>query len=851
MKNIFCTLLISSILLAPVYTSAQTTTIVDSTRRDTVIVIPGLQYKRGPVHRLFWGRDYRKVWSTPVSVPRLNLDKKFGGLTPQEEGGGKQTRNLRFKSAAGREYAIRSVDKRYGKSLPDELLGTFIQDLVDDQMSSAFPYGGLVAKVLSAAAGIYSTNPELYFVGDDPRLDTFRKEYANQLYTLEDRPGSDNAKYYNATDVIETEELLEEMQKDPSAQANQEAFVKARIFDLLIGDWDRHHDQWEWAKQKINGQEVYTPLPKDRDQAFSSWDGIFVKMATKAGRIQQMQPFRETIKNVKGFTWFYQRTDMPLTNEATLDTWQRAAREIQQAVTDAVIDSAVRQVPAEVFAISGAELIEKLRSRRNDLENMATDFYKTLSKDVDVPASKKPELIRVTAEPGGNLRLTISQLENDKASAAPYYSRTFHPDETSEVRVFGLGGNDRFIAEGENSTGIKVRFIGGDDKDEYNVPAAYGGRVIIYDNKENSFNTAATRLLLSQDSAVHKYDRVYKADEFRVVPLLGYTNEDRLYVGLGLRIVNHAFRKTPYGSRNELGVKYSVTQKAFSYGYKGSFIKAIGNWNLSLLAEYDEVRDQDFFGVGNNTVKSIDQRHYYRYRNKEANGVIGFDRKIGRYQVLRISGIYQMIQLLQDTARFIATYPGVTAAKDFGSKHFAGLRLEYDWMKINDSLVPASGIRFNAGAEYVANLGNENSIRRYTGMFGFVFPLGPFTIASKVGAAALSGEPEFYQLNRIGGGNTLRGYTRFRLYGKTAVYNQNELQLNFNVQSYLFNGKMGFLALLDNGRVWQPGEDSNKWYTAVGGGLMIAPFNKISITATYAVSNEDKRFAVRLGHFLK
>ena len=38
---------------------------------------------------------------------------------------------------------------------------------------------------------------------------------------------------------------------------------------MLIGDWDRHQDQWRWIEFKENGKKVYRPMPRDRDQAFS------------------------------------------------------------------------------------------------------------------------------------------------------------------------------------------------------------------------------------------------------------------------------------------------------------------------------------------------------------------------------------------------------------------------------------------------------------------------------------------------------------------------------------------------------------------------------------------------------
>ena len=133
-------------------------------------------------------------------------------------------------------------------------------------------------------------------------------------------------------------------------------------------------------------------------------------------------------------------------------------------------------------------------------------------------------------------------------------------------------------------------------------------------------------------------------------------------------------------------------------------------------------------------------------------------------------------------------------------------------------------------------------------MFGFYIPIAhSLTLAIKTAAATLSGEPEFFQLNKLGGGSTLRGFLRYRFYGSTAFYNQNELQWNFNIRSYLFNGKMGILALIDDGRVWQSGETSDKWHMGIGGGFMLAPFNKISITPTYTQSVEGGRINVRVG----
>jgi hypothetical protein len=48
----------------------------------------------------------------------------------------------------------------------------------------------------------------------------------------------------------------------------------------------------------------------------------------------------------------------------------------------------------------------------------------------------------------------------------------------------------------------------------------------------------------------------------------------------------------------------------------------------------------------------------------------------------------------------------------------------------------------------------------------------------------------------------------------------------------------------DIGRVWADNENSSTWHDGYGGGLWIAPFNKLVITGTLSYSNEEKNFAL-------
>jgi hypothetical protein len=46
------------------------------------------------------------------------------------------------------------------------------------------------------------------------------------------------------------------------------SILKARLFDMLIGDWDRHYDQWRWGEYKVGDKVIYKPVPRDRSSIF-------------------------------------------------------------------------------------------------------------------------------------------------------------------------------------------------------------------------------------------------------------------------------------------------------------------------------------------------------------------------------------------------------------------------------------------------------------------------------------------------------------------------------------------------------------------------------------------------------
>jgi hypothetical protein len=295
MKKLLTITYISGIAILPVILSsspAAAQTQQDETK-STIRVAANPEYdKAGKMKRFFFGDHYRKEWATPVEIELLDLEVEAGGLTVIKMGGGLQTKSLRLRGGNGREYVLRTVDKDPSKAIVYELRGTFADDVVQDQISSGNPYAPLVVASLAEAAGIFHTTPKLVYVTKSPRLGEFGPFFDSTLCLLEERPSGseeDNAAYNFSKKILNTEKVFEKVLSNSSFEVDQKAFLKARLFDMLIGDWDRHEDQWLWASFEKENKTIFQPIPRDRDQAFSKMDGVIPQLATRKWAIRKIQ----------------------------------------------------------------------------------------------------------------------------------------------------------------------------------------------------------------------------------------------------------------------------------------------------------------------------------------------------------------------------------------------------------------------------------------------------------------------------------------------------------------------------------------------------------------------------------
>ena len=833
----------------------------DSTR--VVAADPGL--RAGPVKRFFFGDSYRDAWTTPVSVPVLDLGREHGGLVPMKRGGGYQTVSLRMVNPEEREFVLRQVRKRPDLLLPPALRPTFAADVLADQMQTSNPYAALAVPVLADAAGIYHATPQARVIPDDPRLGTYQEAFANTFVLVEERPAGDVSAlphFGGAEDVDGTTTMLQQLRGDNDVRVDQPFFLRNRLFDLLIGDWDRHEDQWRWAQfepfeldPSLEGDartqgRVYRAIPRDRDQAFFRLSGLLPRLARFVVRGLD-DFFREDFDHVLDLTENSIALDRRLLNELSREEWQAVARDLQARLTDDVLREALTRWPPEIDALYGEDVLRTLQSRRDQLPEAADDFYELLARVVDVVGSDKHERF-VVEHRDGETEVTVYKTNKEGEDQKVIYHRVFFHDETRELRLYGLSGRDRFEIRGVGS-GPYVRVVGGPGEDTF-VDRTGARRAHYYDSERgNTIELGRARLSLSDAPENNSYDPdSYTYPYYLVMPFVAYNATDGPFLGAGVTFIRPGFRREPYSASHTIRANVATYTGAVNVGYRGHWVDRIGGFDAVVEAEGATPQNvRNFYGFGNETVEEQGASYYYVRMAHAALG-LGVEAELAPGATVELLPSVSVAKVDPAEGTIFAD-PGSGLARDFEDEWYAGGDAALILERVDRSANPRQGFRWQNRA------GVRVAARNADGAFGtldtdlavyFSPSLAPqVTLALRTGATHLLGDDvPFYHAATLGGTENLRGYRSTRFTGRTAAYQNAEARLQlFDFQTYAATGDFGLIGFVDNGRVWVRGEDSSTWHLGYGGGLWLNLYDLFIVSGTVAFSEEGPFLNVGTG----
>ncbi len=824
-------------------------------------------------YKSLWGDHYRYVYGTDIKVPVATLDTLMGGFTVDRRGGGQQTRSLRLIDKNGKRYSLRAVKKSATQFLQkgafkntyleDDFKETFTEELLLDFYTSSHPYATFTVGTLADAIGVYHANPQLLYIPKHKALGKYNEAYGDELYILEERPGKefiDVASFGNPNDIESTDDMIGKLRKSEKYLMDEEAYIKARLFDMILGDWDRHSDQWRWARFDEGEQKYYRPIPRDRDQVFSNYDGSLIDIIKFVIPLtRKFQEYDEKLKNVRWINEAGIRLDRAFASRSTKEIWLEQAAYINKYLTDEVIDAAFQKLPNEIQDEVTAKIKRFLKKRRDNVVDIAERYYKYVSQQVIVRGTDKDDFFEIIRSDNATT-IKISRIKNGKPKS-PYFERTIYSGETKEIWIYGLDDDDEFVVNGSGKKPIRIRIIGGQDEDAYAIEN--GKKIKIYDHKEQKNvikKKNGANLVMSNNYNYNTYDyNKYISKTNTVTPFIGFNPDDGMNINVTDSYMIKGFKNTPYQSRHRIRGAYYFATQGFDLSFSSEFVNTFGNWDLNVEGLYTSHNfTQNFFGFGNNTENFDEEKglDYNRVKTSIISGAIGISKKGYYGSEIIIKGMVEGIEVDSTEGRFITTDPVFTASNDFtfhDRKFFGGVEFTYKYESYDNRVTPSRGMIFRVKTEAKINIEETDQqygyLNPHLGFYNALTTNRKLVLKTDVDAQILIGdEYQFYQAARLGGDNGLRGFREQRFAGRSAVVFNADLRYSFNkFKTGLLPLQLGVYGGTDYGRVWLDDEDSDKWHSSIGGGFWINAVDAVSGQLGIFNSEEGTRVSFGFG----
>ncbi len=870
-RQVLFTILISflalPISLTPLGAFAQITKSPPALGTRTHTVVPGGRYRASGFKRWLLGSDYRNLWTSPIEVPVLNLDSVGSGLTPLRTGGFGQSVSLHFQGNDGRRYVVRSVDKDPTKRLIPQLKNTFAEDIIQDQISALHPTGALVVDALLEATGILHASHRLVIIPDDPRLGEFREEFAGLVGMLllhPDEGGDNTPGFAGSRRIAGSETFFGLLEESPCDRADARAFLKARLLDMLIGDKDRHAGQWRWASFPAGDCRVWLPIPEDRDQAFVHFDGL-VNWITRLPRPQQIK-FEADFPNIVGLTFNGWEVDRELLAGLEKPTWDSLVAAVLLELNDSVIDAAVRRLPPLHLRLSGDHLSRALKSRRDRLVTAADSYYRLISNSVDIKATDLAEYAEFEHRPNGDLQVRIGLTAAGAQRGEPYFRRSFHPDETREVRLYLHGGDDSVEVTGASGR-IVVRVNGGAGDDRFvNSSTAEAGKTRFYDWRgQNEFVVG-----IGAKVDVRPWDRPPARDQAHkfaldwggrrlAYPLFSYAPDPGLFFAMSLQSENYGYRKHPFRTRHTVVAGLITNGPEPIVGYRGTFRSLWPGIDGKVRIEYTGLDFLRFHGFGNET-ETPGSASFYELEQRNAlilptlairKGHNRGGREGAGTEPLRPALTFEVGPVVKysntpadkNASRFVGTIePALYGTGSFGQIG-ATSSLEIDTR--DNSGHPRRGVLLTAGASLYPRAWDVTSTFGEVHGAASVYltaelPAEP-TLALRAGGKKVWGAYPFHEAAFVGGGRTLRGFRSERFAGDAAAFGNVELRITTSRFKILVPGVVGLFGLVDVGRVFHSADpaEADTWHTGLGGGIWLSVIDRLQTLTAGIATGED------------
>ena len=541
-------------------------------------IYPQADSGKSKIYNWMGGRHYRHLYTIPIRVPSATIETLGGGMdiVGQAEGfhglllENKRKQLYLLKPLGGSTSFLESKFFReiYNKA---DFKNTYLDEFLGDAYTIINPYTFLVADYLAKSAGLSFSPSSIYYIPSHMRKDTVAdgSDIQDRLVNLINVPDINLR-----SNLYTTEDFLDSLQVSKNYMADQNLYIRERIFDMWIGDWNKTNENWEWQSHTVNDSVIYTPIVIDRNHAFTKVDGVLFKQMLKMLSLDFICNYDSLIlKDTKKINKLAFALDMAVAGRSDESVWIRQAQEIRKQMTDSLIDSAFTYLP-EGVKHDEIELIKrKLKRRRLELEAVASQYYRLLQRTPVVAGTNQSDYFLIERQAPDRTILRIYDPETGDCRLEQQFSGR----ETKELWLYGLAGNDTFEVKGNTRKDFPIYLISGEGENQYQ---------------------------LNHNRKIHVYDKDYKYDYQKIkyhkisfTPWGIYDSDKGISLGTFFTYTMYGFKRAPFTYQHRIGYNYL---KGFMYA--GVFPNYDGRRRLYLNASISSPRNfENFFGFGNNT----------------------------------------------------------------------------------------------------------------------------------------------------------------------------------------------------------------------------------------------------------
>lgn len=843
-KNIVTVIIYVVISILPVY-SLKASLPVDTLKQQNKYVqksiYPSDMKDKSRIYNLLWGKHYRDIYSVPITIPSTTFDIFKGGakVTAQADNfhglllEDKQKKLYLLKPLGGSTSFLESdfFQEMYNKK---DFQDTYLDTFIGDAYTIINPYTFIASDYIAGQIGLSSNNPRIYYLPPYTTTDTIAdgSHIQDKLVSITDIPD-----FNLKENIFTTAELLEMMQKDKFLFVNQQLYIRERLFDMLIGDWNKIPENWTWNAQ-INGDSiVFNPTVVDRNHAFTKVDGLLFKEMLAVLGLGFISNYDTGIKKLKKSNKLGYTLDRVVTAGCDETIWIQEANYLKKHLSDSLINEAFDKLPKGVECNEIIETKDILKARRNQVEELAKTYYNILQYNPIITGTLRADSFIIDRNNQDNTHIRIY----DKERGSIVFDKKYNKKAAKEIWIYGLGGEDHFEVNGINSS--KILLISGKEKNIYHLDSKNKVKIFTYPTAKETFDSIpGVNVIFSDNEKIMDYDYTKtKYKDISFSPWGFYDSDLGMNLGSFVTFSMYSYKRFPFTYQHRIGFNYL---KGFMY--RGVFPLYNEKMDISIDSHFGFPKNYyNFFGFGNNTNGYKDEKKNYNrvnIRNFIVNPSFNWD--INNKNKLSFLSSLEMIKVTRSSDKFInEVYTDDNRV--FNTNYFADLGITYLVSKIPSSIISRLEGSLTAGWKVNLKEFKRNFPYASASVSLDLQLTDRFTLATMANAKTLfTDNYEFYQAATT----ELRGFRNNRFLGKQSFYQYSDFRVDMGELKNPFTPlKYGLFTGIDYGRVWLPHEKSKKWHTSYGGGIWLTIINKFTTKYSIFGSKDSVRFSFELG----